>query len=306
MTPPLVAIVGDVMNDVIVRPSGPTSARTDTPSRIARSPGGSGANQAAWLASFGVPVRFAGRVGAVDAEEHRLALAGTGVDARLVVVPDRPTGTVVALVGPDGERSMFTDRGANGVAVGGDLPADLLDGAALLHLSAYHLFEESTRRALGPPWAQARASGLPLSVDPASVSGLVGCGADEFFRATEGASLLLPNLDEGRFLSGHDSPEDIVATLVDRYPLVVLKLGPDGALAGDSAGTRVRLAAETGEVLDSTGAGDAFCAGFLAPWIEGRDLAVCLAAALATAARAVGQVGARPDRGPQATRRIES
>jgi sugar/nucleoside kinase (ribokinase family) len=72
--PLVVVVVGDVINDIIVRPQGPIDVGTDTPSEIERSPGGSGANQAAWLAALRTPVRFAGRVGAPDAAYHRATL----------------------------------------------------------------------------------------------------------------------------------------------------------------------------------------------------------------------------------------
>jgi sugar/nucleoside kinase (ribokinase family) len=294
VTEPLVVVVGDVMNDVIVRPLAPLAPATDTPSRIAWSPGGSGANQAAWLGSLGIAVRFVARAGKDDAAEHRAALARWGVDARLSEDPDRPTGTVVALVGDDGERSMFTDRGANVPTGLPDLPPELLDGAQLLHVSGYQLFGEPARRALGPLLEAALDAGVPLSVDPASVAGLRQVGGEQFFALTEGATVLLPNLDEGRLLTGLHDPDAIVERLHSRYAVVALKLGAAGALAVGAGNEVVRMPATPARVVDSTGAGDAFCAGFLARWVGGAPLERCLAGAVSCAGRAVAQLGARP------------
>jgi sugar/nucleoside kinase (ribokinase family) len=294
VTRPLVVVVGDVMNDVIVRPLGPPAPATDTPSCIARSPGGSGANQAAWLASLDVAARLVARVGAADAAFHRSALERWGVYPRLVEDPEEPTGTVVALVGADGERSMFTDRGANVAAGAAPLHPELLEGADLLHVSGYQLFLEPTREALQPLWRAAVDAGLPVSVDPCSVAGLRDLGADRFLQMTSGAAVLLPNLDEGRFLTGLEEPSAVLASLLRRYPQVALKLGAGGAMAGSAGGETLWLPALQAVVVDTTGAGDAFCAGFLAGWVTGAPLAERLAGAIALAGRAVAQLGARP------------
>lgn len=294
MRPALVVVVGDVMNDVVVRPLGPIADGTDTPSAIEATPGGSGSNQAAWLAALGTPVRFVGRGGAPDAERHTESLARLGVDVRLAADPKVGTGTVVALVSADGERTMFTDRAANLGLRREDVPEGVLDGAGLLHVSAYQLFEPGSRSAVTGLWAEALRAGIATSVDPASLDGLRRVGREAFLRWTAGASIAFPNLDEGRFLSDRDDPQEIAAVLVESYPLVALKLGRAGVLLATAEGDRVGLPAAGGPVVDSTGAGDAFCAGFLSRWVRGAALPECAATALETAARALGRVGARP------------
>ena len=294
MTGALVVVIGDVMNDVIVRPLGPVAPGTDTPSRIVHTPGGSGANQAAWLASMGVEVRFLARVGTADAARHREALAASGVDPWLLDDPVQPTGTVVAFVGPDGERSMFTDRGSNIPVAAVDLDTGVLDGARLLHVSAYQLFDDATWAALRPLWSAAAHAGIARSVDPASVAGLRDLGAAGFLERTAGAELLLPNRDEGRFLTGLSGPAAIVEQLCEHYPLVALKLGPAGAVVGARGKDPIWRPALPAEVVDTTGAGDAFGAGFVARWVAGQPLTDCLDGALACAAGAVAHPGARP------------
>jgi sugar/nucleoside kinase (ribokinase family) len=150
-------------------------------------------------------------------------------------------------------------------------------------------------------WASALAAGLPTSVDPSSVASLATVGPTNFLEWASGGQLVLPNLIEGRLLTGRDEPDAIVEALLESFSVVALKLGSDGALAGSADGRRVRLAAAPAEVVDSTGAGDAFAGGFLAGWLAGGDVAECMARAVATAARAVGRIGGRPSSAPTAT-----
>ena len=106
-------VIGDVMTDIVVRPEGPLARGSDRRASIRFEPGGSAANQAAWLARFGARgrLRRARRRGRRRGGAARLKAAG--VTPHLVGRPERPTGRLVALIDPDGERSFFTDRGAN-------------------------------------------------------------------------------------------------------------------------------------------------------------------------------------------------
>ena len=288
MTSGLVLLVGDVLNDVVVRPLRPVTEDSDTHADIRSCPGGSGANQAAWL---GDRARFAGRTGAADHDAHTRALRRHGVDARLVADDTVPTGSIVVLVRPDGRRDMYTDRGANLRLTAADLPDDLLDGVDLLHVSGYALFDEGVRRAVEDLLARATRRGVELSVDPASVAFLRDFGAARFLDWARPAGLVFPNLDEGRFLTGLSTPDDVADALAERFPVVVLTLGPAGVLVR-SAGRRLRLAAKPVPVLDTTGAGDAFCAGFLRAWPG--DLTAAAESGLELAAQAVQRLGARP------------
>ena len=126
------------------------------------------------------------------------------------------------------------------------------------------------------------------------MAGLREVGREPFLEWTAGALFAFPNLDEGRLLSGADEPGEIMSSLLERYSVVALKLGASGAMVASRDGQKVKLGPRDGVVVDSTGAGDAFCAGFLASWMRGGDLEACALAAVCAAARAVGQVGARP------------
>jgi cytidine deaminase len=197
-------------------------------------------------------------------------------------------------VGPDGSRSMYTDRGANRRLDGDDLGAGLLDDIGHLQVSGYALIEPAARAGVLGLWRGA-AAGLTVSVDPASVALLEAAGRDAFLEWSEGADLIFPNLDEGRVLAGADEPDEVTTRLLEHFPVVALKLGQDGAIVASRQGDRIRTSIPDGQpVVDSTGAGDAFCAGFLASWLAGQPLDRCTEAATGAASRAVHQLGARP------------
>ncbi len=290
-----VLIIGDVIDDLVVRPQGPVQRGTDTPSVIEPSPGGSGANQAAWVAACGGRVRFVGRVGAPDLSRHRAVLEAAGVEPRLVADPVRPTGRIVLLVDPDdGERTMFTDRGAN-LGLGDDPLSDaLLDDVAVLHLSGYTLFEPRVAEAVLDLVSRARRREISISVDPASRGFLEAFGPERFLATIGVVDHLFPNLDEGRILTGETDPEEIVAGLLEHAVTVALTLGAEGVLIADRSGELRWTAAPPVEVVDTTGAGDAFCGAYLAGWATGDRGDTLATAAVAAAARAVMELGGRP------------
>lgn len=293
MSPGVVLVVGDVINDVMVQTERAATRGSDTPSRVTWHAGGQGANQAAWLGFLGASVRFAGRAGAADGEQHAKELGAAGVDVRLSLDADRPTGTIVVIV-ERSERSMFTDRGAGAFLEQGDLPPDLLDGVDHLHVSGYTLFGEPGRSSVRRLMEEAGARGLDLSVDPSSVTCLREVGPEAFFEWTAGVSLLFPNMDEGSCLSGEREPPAIVDGMLEHYEEVALKLGSGGALCGTSSGARVEVPAEQGRLVDTTGAGDAFAAGYLSARLRGGTLLACAHAATRAAQLAVSRLGGRP------------
>jgi sugar/nucleoside kinase (ribokinase family) len=285
-----------VINDILVEPRSGVVAGDDNLASIRVRPGGSAANQAAWLGSLGVDVLFAGRAGAGDAGFHRAELERFGVTVRLAADPSVGTGSIVVLVGADGERTMITDRGANLRLGAADAPADLLDDAALLHLTGYTLVDPGPRAVALGLIAQARRRKVPVSVDPGSAAFLAALDPGAFLDWTRGAAVCFPNLDEARVLTGEAAPEQMVAALARDYGAVALKLGPAGALLATPAAQPERFAAHPAVVRDTTGAGDAFCAGFLAAWLSGATPADAMRAGTVTAADAVSILGGRPVR----------
>ena len=294
MADPRVLVVGDLIYDMLAKAEGDITLGTDTfvPIRVAA--GGSGANAAAWLAHSGVETHFVGRVGDdvfgrfLEGEMER-----TGVKSCLARDPSLATGKVFVLVDGAGERTMITDRGAGEALGPDDLPETLFVGGHL-HLSGYTLSGGSRRETALKSLRLARGAGMTVSVDPSSVSLLDSVDPDRFLEWTRGADLLFPNLTEGEILTGERTPARIVEKLLPYYSAVVLKLGPEGALYADGAGNLLREPAAPVRVEDTTGAGDAFSAGFLAAWLDGEPPAEALRWGACLAGRAVGRVGARP------------
>jgi len=136
---------------------------------------------------------------------------------------------------------------------------------------------------------------MTASVDPASSAPLRAVGAEAFLAWIGGADVLLPNADEARVLTGEADPERAARSLACTSGAeVVVTLGAAGALWSDGAETK----RETGEAVrgDSTGAGDAFTAGWLGARLAGASVAEALRAANALGTRAVAEPGARPPR----------
>jgi ribokinase len=286
-----VVVLGDVMVDVVARLSGPVAVGSDSPASISFGGGGSAANVAAWLAFAGCPPILVGRVGddapgASAAAELRTA----GVDARLTVDGERPTGTCVVLVGPGGERSMLPDPGANAALAVEDLPDSLLAAGGQLHVTGYSLVRAGPRPAALAAIARAVEAGMSVSVDPSSAA-LLG---PEFLELAAGATLLLPNLAEAQALTGLPDARQAARALAARFAEVVVTLGAEGALWTDGGKDERVPAVPVAAVSDTTGAGDAFAAGLLAVRLRGASPAAALAAGCELAARAVVTPGARP------------
>lgn len=290
----MILVVGDVVDDIGVRPLEPVTPRSDTRAEIVMTPGGSAANTAAWIADLGTPVRFIGRAGADGVDRHRDALAHYGVDARIAADPGRPTATIVLTLDGAGDRTMYVDRGANSGLTLTDVPADAWDGITWLHVSGYTLFDPATRSVAIDLLSAAVGRGIGTSVDPGSVAFLREVGAPEFLRWTTGVDLLLPNADEARFLTGSTGPYLDVEALTAHYRAVIVTLGATGAMYAAADGTRDQVVAPRVDVQDTTGAGDAFTAGFLAAQHAGAAPRAALAAGAAAAERCVTRRGARP------------
>lgn len=272
----MILVVGDLVDDIGVRPLGTVNAASDTVSEIRMTAGGSAANVAAWLGHLGAPVRFVGRCGADAVDRHAAALAAYGVDARITGDPDLPTATIVLTLDDAADRTMYVDRAANTTLTDEHVPDDVWDDVTWLHLTGYSFFDDGVRPVVLRLVEEARRRGAGVSIDPSSLGFLRAAGLDAVLDWLAGADLVLPNEDEQGFLqlSGDG---------------VVLTLGPRGAtFAGHE------VAALDADVVDTVGAGDAFAAGFLSSWTQQRDATSALRTGAETAARCVSARGARP------------
>jgi sugar/nucleoside kinase (ribokinase family) len=293
---PTVLVIGDVMTDIIVKPEGPTAVGADTRATIRMLPGGSGANQAAWLAGEGVDVRFVARVGRADHAEQLAVLRAQGVHARLVADDSLPTGKLVTLTSA-AERSFFTDRGANESLCRADMPDTLLDGVDLVQVTGYVLFHPGPRAAALELLAEAKRRGIPFTVDPSSWSFLKEVGPEKFLAWIEGARICFPNEIEVAVLSGADDLKEQLAALSRHFPLVVVKHGTEAAYAFErETGRRWSAPVPKVAAIDASGGGDAFFAGFIAAYLDGEDMGTCLHRGVALGARAATTLGGRPTR----------
>jgi len=287
-----IAIVGDMMLDVVVRPTARVAPSSDTPAEVRMGRGGSGANIAVALASAGRHVTYVGAIGRDLVGQmcrDELVLAGVGVALEEV---DAPTGVVVALVDGDGQRSMLTSRGANGLLSEGFVLAQLTEPIDHLHVSGYTLLDEASRRAGSAALRWASEAGYATSVDVCSVGPLFEVTPEIFLASTRDASMLFANEEEALVLAGAEDIDEALEVLAQRFAEVIVTLGPRGATVrrGDEI---VSVVSQGYEVLDTTGAGDAATGAYLSARLETRSPVQSLDDAMAAAAVVVRGLGSR-------------
>jgi ribokinase len=266
----VICVLGDAHLDVVVRLSAPLAEETDTPASSSLGTGGQAANVAAWVVALGGRGRLiAARGTDLGAALVAGELARRGVDLVGPVVAG-PTGVVVSLSEGGGKRSMLTDRGVGTELAAGALRPDWLDGCSWLHLPAYSLICEPIRgAALAAADAAARRSAR-LSIDLSSTAALTAFGIGNF---RDLIALLRPDV-----VLGNQAEAALVGDLPGTE--LIVKLGPAGVRAAGR-----HFPAVPTRPVDSTGAGDAFAAGYL---VGG------MALGLEAAARAVAKMGAMP------------
>jgi len=184
---------------------------------------------------------------------------------------------------------MLPDPGANAFLAPEDVPEDVLVGGGHLHVTGYSLVRPGPRPAALAAISRAAAAGMSVSVDPSSAA-LLG---PAFLDLLERVGLVLPNAEEAAALTGLADPAEAARALASRFPEVVVKLGAEGALWTDGSDEERMPAMGSGPV-DTTGAGDAFAAGFLAARRQGASPPESLRAGCKLAAQAVVTPGARP------------
>ena len=299
--PPQGIVVGDVMLDVVVRVVAPFAHASDTTSSITTSPGGAAANQSVAMARAGADVALVGAVGDDPIGDAAVgSLRAAGVDVRSLTRSSRPTGVVVALVEPDGQRSMLTDRGANltldEAAV--DAAGGRLVTGTHVHVSGYCLLDEASRAAGLRALELARAHGASTSVDASSATPILAVGPDQFLSWVRGADYFFCNLLEAAVLTASKDATTSASALARHAAEVLVTLGADGAVVVTRDGVVRRAGQSTAapaafDVDDTIGAGDSFTAAYLVSRLRGLDVAASLALGAAAASDAVTRRGAR-------------
>jgi sugar/nucleoside kinase (ribokinase family) len=250
--------------------------------------GGSSAITAFNLCKLGRKVAFAGVVG------HDLLgrfveekLAGGGVDIRWLSRSDTEKTGLTIWHSCHAERAGVTYQGTIAMLDAGDILDEMLKSARHFHVGAY--FVQSRLHAQAAQlFARAKALGVTTSID---------CNYDpaerwdsNLLEVLEHADVFFPNEDEARAITGNPDTAGAARELATRARCVVVKLGARGVLIVTRS-WEFEVAAIPAEVLDTTGAGDSFNAGFLSRFVLGDDLESCAQAGVAAAARSVGQVG---------------
>jgi len=272
----MVCTLGDLLLDVIVRAPQPLAAGADTPVETRVVSGGQAANVAAWIAALGGQARFVGK----HAEDETGELARSLLERRGVELAGPRgggrTGVVVSFVAPDGERSMATDRGVAPELRAEELEPAWFDGCEWLHLSGYSLLAEPIGHAALAAATLARGDGARVSVDLSSWSAIRAYGPERFRALLEE---LAPDV-----VFANEPEWELVGGAYGLAETAVVKRGSRG-VAVHALGAVEERDSLPGDVVDTTGAGDALAAGFI---VGGIDLGV------EAAARCVAQMGAVP------------
>lgn len=278
----MIASIGDLVVDVSIVPEGPLQADDDTPATITIGGGGQAANFCAWVAALGEPARLVTRIGEDEAGRRLVAeLESRGVDVRAVWASE-PTGAIAVVVGPDGRRTMATQRGASVGLSPDDLDESWFRDAQLLHVPAYSLFVEPLASATRAAIRSVREVKGMLAVDLSSATGMRAYGPSRM-------AYVLARLAPEVLFATEREADTLAVPLESLAQVPVLKRG--------ALGCRVfgrDIPAPAVQTIDPTGAGDAFAAGFCVAWLRGAAPIEAAEHAVNAASHSVVLVGARP------------
>ena len=260
--------------------------------------GGSAANSMAGAAALGLDVAFIGQVAndqLGDIFAHDMVSLGVRFETPPLPAPP-PPGRCLILVTPDAQRTMNTCPGASHELTPAALDAELIRAASVTFLEGYLWGPERPRAAMleaariahsaGRTVAFTLSESLCIGDRREGVRGMVEAGT---------VDILFGNEDEVRHLTGCGDLADCIDALAKSVSTLVITRGAQGAVAVEQ-GERVDIAAPPVErIVDTTGAGDLFAAGFLAGRCRGRSLKACLETGALAAAEVISHFGARPE-----------
>jgi sugar/nucleoside kinase (ribokinase family) len=256
----VLCVIGDLVEDVVVWLPTALSYGTDTPSKIVRTRGGSASNVAVFAAAINAnnTARYRSRLIAQvgnDSLGDRLVATLESSKVEPCVVRSGRTGSIVVIVSKDGERTMLTDRAAATQLE--SAPENWYNDVSILHVPAYSLFSEPLSTAARRCIAIAHEKKIVVSIDASSASLIKAFGIARFRNlvAELNPKVFFCNTDEAEVLNIKAQPLEL--------EVVVIKAGAEPTTLIFKAQTSTIAVAPVGEITDSTGAGDAFAAGFL-------------------------------------------
>lgn len=260
--------------------------------------GGSAANSMAGVAALGLDAAFVGQVaddqlGAIFA--HDMTSLGVRFETPPMPGPP-PTGRCLILVTPDAQRTMNTCPGASHELTPGALDEELIRSASVTFLEGYLWGPERPRAAMLEAAGIAHSAGRRVAFT-LSESLCIGDRRQGVMSMVDGGAvdILFGNEHEMRHLTGCGALEECIAALASKVRTLVITRGPAGALAIEGGSAIEVHAAPVDKVVDTTGAGDLFAAGFLSARCRGRDLRGSLEAGALCAAEVISHFGARPE-----------
>ena len=285
----MLCTIGDLIEDVVVWLNGELNTASDTDSVIVRTRGGSAANVAMFGALSGTPSRFIGQVGNDNlGEQLCTSLRQSGVD--VCTVAEGRTGSIVVVVQPNGERTFLTDRGvASELSL---FDASHLTGVSIVHVPTYSLALDPLATTAVQYIRAARTAGALISIDASSTAVLRDYGIDRY-------SELITSITPDVFLCNND--EAALLNIDSAHPmsgaaLTVIKRGALPVTAVTATGAVTEIATPpVANIVDTTGAGDAFAAGFLPTYSSTRKIADAITHGNSIAARVLRSPGATLD-----------
>ncbi len=289
MITPNILLFGDINLDVSMPvPEIPPPGQDVYVDRLSFNLGGSATNTAIDLAQLAITPLLMGSIGTDVNGDHLLSdLKSYGLDTRYIFrKKESPSGQIFLAILPDGERSMYSYRGANVYTTPEDINPGWEVNTDLLHLSGYVFLKSPQRDTALSLIETAHKKHIPISIDTGLDPVLVA--HHEMVKVLEYIDICICGLREGSLLTGREDPTQVLHALIDLgISCVALKLGIKGCMVGMN-GEVLCMPALSIQPVDTTGCGDAFSAGILTGWVnhfglaDMSMLANCLGAYMAT------------------------
>ena len=253
--------------------------------------GGSTANTMSGAAKLGVATGYIGKVGRDERGRFfEEAMRQTGVKS-MMLTTDTPTGCVEAFISPDGERTFATYLGAALELCADDIQPEMLDGWDLFYVEGYLVQNHALLDKILP---MAKAKGLKTALDLASFN-VVEDNRDYLRQLTKDyLDIVFANEEEARAFTHRNDPKAALAEIASMCEIAVVKVGAEGSYI-QSGNTVVTIGPIPAQVVDTTGAGDLWAAGFMAGLVQGKTLEQCGKMGATLAANIIEVVGAKMD-----------